>query len=417
MYVRGVSGSAGKYRWVVLAAGTFAQASFSASSVGLPALGPALRSHYGLTLGETGIVLGGIGIGMLFTLLPWGLVADRVDERWVIATGLTGAAAMLAVGSTTNGFATITAVLVAVGALGASVNAASGRAIMAWFPASELGQALGIRQTAIPVGGALGASLLPVLASAGGTRLAFLFLAGACATGAIVAAVFVRGGAGTEQEIDDLSRPLRDPRMWLLGTGTGLYLTAQIGITGFVVLFLHDHRHVSTHAAAGLLAAINVLAIGARIGSGRISDRLASRLGPLRAIGITLALLTAGVAAATDAPLALLVPLFLVAGVLSMAWNGLAYAAAAETAGSARTGAALGFQQTLLGVVVAGAPPAIALVAAHSWRLAFVLAAAGPAVGVAILRRLAEPEAATRGRPARTPGTSASLPAAHRTPD
>src|SRR5207248_10362351 len=97
----------------------------------------------------------------------------------------------------------------------------------------------------------------------------------------------------------------------------------------------------------------------------RISDRLASRLGPLRAIGITLALLTAGVAAATDAPLALLVPLFLVAGVLSMAWNGLAYAAAAETAGSARTGAALGFQQTLLGVVVAGAPPALAPVPAH----------------------------------------------------
>ena len=98
-----------------------------------------------------------------------------------------------------------------------------------------------------------------------------------------------------------------------------------------------------------------------------------------------------------------------------MAWNGLAYAAAAEAAGSARTGAALGFQQTLLGVVVAGAPPAIAAVAEHSWRLAFVLAAAGPAVGVLILRRLREP---ARGpRPARTRGTSASLPAAHRTPD
>ncbi len=85
----------GRYRWVVLGAGTFAQASFSASTVGLPALGPALKSGYGLTLGETGVVLAAIGIGMLFTLLPWGLVADRVDERWVIATGLTGAAGAL----------------------------------------------------------------------------------------------------------------------------------------------------------------------------------------------------------------------------------------------------------------------------------------------------------------------------------
>ncbi len=413
MYVRDVSG--GGYRWVVLGAGTVAQASFSASSVGLPALGPTLKSHYGLTLSETGVVLGAIGIGMLFTLLPWGLVADRVEERWVIATGLTGAAVVLAVASTTHGFGSVTGALVGVGALGASVNAASGRAIMAWFPASELGLALGIRQTAIPIGGAVGAGALPGLASAGGTRLAFLFLAGVTVTGAAVAAVFVRGGSGREPELGEVSRPLHDPRMWLLGTGTGLYLVAQIGITGFVVLFLHEHRHVSRYGAAAVLVAIYVLATAARIGSGRISDRLGNRLRPLRTIGIALALFTAGVAAATDAPLALLIPLFLVAGVLSMAWNGLSYAAAAETAGAARTGAALGFQQTLLGVVVAAAPPAIAAVAAHSWRVAFFLAAAGPALGVPILRRLAEPGVTTRR--ARTRGTSASLPVAPRTPD
>src|SRR3954449_4673757 len=124
----------GRYRWGVLGAGTFAQASFSASTVGLPALAPALKSHYRLTLGETGVVLAATGIGMLFTLLPWGLVADRVDERWVIATGLTGADALLVVASRTDTFGAVTGALVAVGALGASVNAASGRAIMAWFP-------------------------------------------------------------------------------------------------------------------------------------------------------------------------------------------------------------------------------------------------------------------------------------------
>ena len=324
-----VSGSAGKYRWVVLAAGTFAQASFSASSVGLPALGPALRSHYGLTLGETGIVLGGIGIGMLFTLLPWGLVADRVDERWVIATGLTGASAALVAASATHSFAAVTATLVAVGALGASVNAASGRAIMAWFPSTELGLALGIRQTAIPIGGALGAAILPVLGSAGGTRPAFLFLGAACLTGAVVAAVFVRGGTSGEPEIGEVTQPLRDRFMWLLGAGTGLFLLAQIGITGFVVLFLHEHRGLSKEAAGAVLAGIYVLAVAARIGSGTLSDRLGSRLGPLRTIGVALALFTTCVAAAIDAPLALLVPLFVVAGVLSMSWNGLAYAAVA----------------------------------------------------------------------------------------
>jgi sugar phosphate permease len=399
----------------VLAAGTLAQASFSATSVGLPALSPTLKSEYGLSLTQTGVVLGAVGIGMLFTLLPWGLVADRVDERWVIATGLTGASALLAVASTTDGFATVTATLIGVGALGASVNAASGRAIMAWFPSTELGLALGIRQTAIPIGGAIGAAVLPVLGSAGGTRVAFLFLGAACLTGALVAAVFIRGGAGGEPEVGDVTQPLHDRFMWLLGTGTGLFLLAQIGITGFVVLFLHEHRGLSKEAAGAVLAGIYVLAVAARICSGTISDRLGSRLGPLRTIGVALALCTAFVAAAVDAPLALLVPLFIVAGVLSMSWNGLAYAAAAEAAGPARTGAALGFQQTLLGVVVAAAPPVVAAVAAESWRLAFFLAAAGPAVGVVILKRLRE--RARSPRPARTRGTSATLPAARRTPD
>jgi len=399
----------------VLGAGTLAQASFSATSVGLPALSPTLKSEYRLSLPQTGVVLAAVGIGMLLTLLAWGLVADRVDERWVIATGLTGAAALLVVASATDSFATVTLTLIGVGALGASVNAASGRAIMAWFPSTELGLALGIRQTAIPIGGAVGAAVLPVLGSAGGTRAAFIFLGAASLTGALVAAVFIRGGADSEPGLGDVTQPVHNRFMWLLGTGTGLFLLAQIGITGFVVLFLHEDRGLSKEAAGAVLAAIYVLAVAARIGSGTISDRLGTRVGPLRTIGIALAISTAVVAAAIDAPLALLVPLFIVAGVLSMSWNGLAYAAAAEAAGPAHTGAALGFQQTLLGVVVAGAPPVVAAVAAHSWRVAFFLAAAGPAVGVVILQRLRE---RARGpRLARTLGTSATLPAARRTPD
>jgi len=385
---------------VILAAGTLAQASFSTASVGLPALAPAIRSHYRISLSETGLVLAAIGIGMLFTLLPWGLAADRFDERLVIAAGLVGAGVALGAAASTHGLGALVGALVAAGALGASVNAASGRAIMSWFPQRELGLALGIRQTAIPIGGALGAAVLPVL---GGTRPAFLALGGSCIAGAVVAAVCMRGApAGAAPELAHIGRPLRDARMWLLGGGTALFLTAQIGITGFVVLFLHEHRHVSTHAAAALLAAINVLAIGARIGVGRVSDSLRTRLRPLRAIGISLAAATAAVAALTDAPLPALIGAFAVAGVLSMAWNGLAFAAAAEAAGATRTGAALGFQQTLLGVVVAAAPPAFAAIAASSWRLAFALAALGPLLGVGLLREVSEPTtgARTRGRSA-----------------
>src|SRR5205823_11814634 len=103
-----------------------------------------------------------------------------------------------------------------------------------------------------------------------------------------------------------------------------------------------------------------------------------------------------------------LIPALAISGVLSMAGKALAFAGAAEAAGAARTGAALGFQQTVLGVVAAGAPPAFAAIAASSWRLAFGLCAVGPLAGALLLERVREPSL----RGARRPGTSAIPPAA-----
>jgi sugar phosphate permease len=383
---------------VILGAGTLAQATFSAISVGLPALAPALRSHYRLSLGETGVVLGAVGIGMLFTLLPWGLLADRLSERIVIGIGLSVAGLAIAAAGRTHSYGALVGVLFVVGATGASVNAASGRAVMGWFPEHERGLALGVRQTAIPIGGATAAASLPWLASAGGTRLAFLVLGCSCIGGAIVAATFIRESPSspTPLEIEDITQPMRDRRAWFLGLGTGLYLTAQIAITGFVVLFLHEHRGVSAHAAAALLAGINVLGIGARIASGRWSDHIQARLAPMRAIGICISIATALVAVLVDAPLAVLIPALVIAGVLSMAWNGLAVVAAAESARRGRVGAAIGFQQTLLGIFVAASPPAFAAVATGSWRLAFALSALGPLAGVLALRAVPETTKAAR---------------------
>jgi sugar phosphate permease len=399
------------YRWVVLAGGTLAQASFAAVSVGLPALAPALRSHYRLSLGEIGVVLGAVGIGMLPTLLPWGLLADRVGERTVIAVGLLGGAAALATAAVSPTFADLVVLLVLAGGLGASVNAASGRAVMGWFGPDERGLALGIRQTAIPIGGAVAAASLPWLASAGGTRLAFLALAGGSAVGAAFAAALMRDAPRRRPHLaTGASPPLRDSRMWLLGGGSALYLVAQTALTSFVVLFLHEDRGVSAGAAAGVLAGINVLGIGARVGAGCWSDRVRARVGPIRAIGAALTATVVVVAGLVDAPLAALVPALVVAGVLSLSWNGLSFTAAAETAGTARSGAAIGLQQTLLGVTGAAVPPGFAaLVAASSWRAAFAFAAFGPLLGLLALRQVPEPTSLEAGR---RPETSALPPAA-----
>ena len=91
-----------------------------------------------------------------------------------------------------------------------------------------------------------------------------------------------------------------------------------------------------------------------------------------------------------DAPLALLIPALVVGTSLSMTWNGLSYTAAAELAGSARSGAAIGFQQTTLSVVGFLAAPLFAgLVDASSWRAGFAVWAAAPLAGWWLLGQLA----------------------------
>ena len=99
------------------------------------------------------------------------------------------------------------------------------------------------------------------------------------------------------------------------------------------MLFLHEQRGLSAGAAAAVLAVMQALAVGARIAAGRWSDVLASRLVPLRAIALAASLFVALMTVLLEAPLEVLVPVLVVAGVLSMSWNSLSFAAAVELAG------------------------------------------------------------------------------------
>ena len=379
-----------RYRWLVLAAGTAAQTAFSAVIVGLPVLAPALRDAHDLSLVQVGLVLDSLWIGTLLTLLPWGLLADRVGERLVLATGLGGCSVALVAAGYAGEVGSLLALIGLAGAAGASVNAASGRAVMQWFPAAERGFALGVRQTAIPVGGLISRARL-----AGDSGCVRRSCSSPCSAPPARSSVSSRSGSAKGEPVSDVLEPrglgatLRDRRLWLLCAGSSFYLVAQLAVMGFLVLFLHDERGLSPAAAAGVLGAVQVVAAFLRIGGGRWSDRVGSRLRPLRLVGLGSAA-TLGIAATVlSAPLVVLVPAFVVAGGLSMAWNGLSFTAAAEIAGSRRSGAALGMQQSALAAAGAVVPPAFAaIVATSSWRVGFALAAAFPLAGVQLLRPL-----------------------------
>jgi sugar phosphate permease len=276
------------------------------------------------------------------------------------------------------------------GASGASVQSASGRAVMQWFPPRQRGLALGIRQTAIPLSGFAVSIAMPWILHAGGVAWGLGALGVFCLAGALVGAAVLREGPERE-EPDRTPRPtpLRDRRLWTLSFGSSLVLAPQLCVGGFTVIYLHEEHGLSTKDAAAVLAVMQLLAVGGRIAAGRWSDLAASRIGPLRAIALSAAFLVALTAVLTSAPLEVLVPVLVAAGVFSMSWNSLSFAAAVELAGRGRSGLAIGLQQTFLNLPGAAYPALFgALVTATSWRGAFFAVALFPLAGWHVLRPL-----------------------------
>ena len=250
-------------RWSVLLAGTFVLAAQAGAISGLAVLAPEFRDHYDLSLTEIGVLLGVSSIGALLTLLAWGLAADRIGERTTAAIGMLGASAALAAAAYATAFASLVALLFLMAAFAASANTATARAVTSWFARSERGFALGVRQTAVPLGGFAAALALPAIDDAWGLRTAMLVIAGAVLVAAIVAAaLMVEGPIRTvDDEADALRHPVRDRRIWRIASGSSLLLVTQIVLTGFVVLFLESQRGFSHGAAGAVLAGMNVVAI------------------------------------------------------------------------------------------------------------------------------------------------------------
>jgi sugar phosphate permease len=384
------------YRWVVLTVGVVAQASFAAVSLGLAALAPALRAHYGLSIAQVGVALAAVGGGMIVTMLGWGMLADRIGERRVMSTGLAGGAAAVLVATQAEGAAQLVGALAVAGCFGASVNAASGRAVAGWFPPAERGLAMGVRQSALPLGGALAAATLPTIAGAEDAPRALAVLAGICAVGALTAAVGMRDpepvpvtGPATDPH------PVRDARIWRLTAASFTLVVPQLALLSFVALYLHDERGLSPVAAGAVLAGAQVTGVVARIAVGLGSDRLGTRLRLLRVLVVVFAGTLVAGAALLRAPVAVTVAALGLAAVLGLCWNGLAFLTVAETAPPSRRGVALGLQNTAVAIAGTVAPIAFGLaVAAAGWATAFALLPLAPALALTVLAPLVRTERA-----------------------
>jgi sugar phosphate permease len=385
------------YRWVVLAAGAGATAALAAVQGGLPALGPAIQEEFGLSLVQVTAVFTSFAVGTVTTLLAWGVLADRIGERSVIAVGLGLGALLMAGVAASDGYGALLGGTALAGALGSAAIAASGRAVFSWFPRDERGLALGLRQTAVPAGAALASFTLPPLAAWLGLDAALYALSAAMLVAAAAAGIWLREGPRQESAAPPAPAAVRDPRIWRLSAASSLMIVGQVGVTSLLVLYLFGERGWSAATAALALGGVQLGAAGARIAAGRWSDVRDARIEPFRRLATAAGVLLLASAALTPAPPLVAVPVLMAGGVAAMSWNGLSFTAAAEISGRRQAGTAMGIQNTAMRVVAAGVPVGLgALASGVSWALAFAVMGATPLVARELLGPLRDDEDARR---------------------
>jgi sugar phosphate permease len=377
------------HRWLLLAVSMVAQIAGTVLVNGAPFLIPYLHFERGLSLLQAGTVAAAPLAGTMLSLVIWGLVVDRVGERTSMAAGLvlvTIAALGAALSDSLWGLGT----WLFVGGIGAaSANSASGRVVVGWFPAHRRGTAMGIRQTALPLGVGIAALLVPNLVDAHGLRPTLLVITAiAAAATALVLLVIVDPPRPTRSEAAELGQLVnpytRDDRLWRIHLASTLLVVPQFTVWTYMLVWLIDEQGWSTFAASALVAATQVAGAAGRIGAGWWSDRVGSRLGPMRIVAIAAAATMLALGLLSGTPLA--VALIVIATAVTVADNGLAFTAVAEIGGPYWSGRAMGLQNTGQYVASALVPPFIgAVVTSRGYGFAFAAVALFPLVAIPLV--------------------------------
>jgi MFS family permease len=377
--------------WLMLALGVIAQASASVL-VSTPAfLSPLLHTERGLSLAAAGTLAATPTLGMVVTLIAWGALTDRIGERRVIAVGLFLASGAAVAAMFSAGYLALGVCLFVGGMMAASPNAASGRIVVGWFPRERRGLAMGIRQMCQPLGVAIAAIAIPPLAASGGIALALALPAALTLLSAIACAIWIVDPARAQPVAvtvkPALSNPYRrDATLWRIHAVSVLLVVPQFTVSTFGLVWLVAQWHWPAAAAGILVGSCQFIGAFGRIGVGILSDRVGSRLRPLRWVAFSAVAVMVGLAATDVLGGWSVAPLLIIASVITVADNGLAYTAVAEIAGQAWSGRALGAQNTGQFLAASAVGPVVGgLIGLVGYPLAFAIIAVCPLAAIPIV--------------------------------
>ncbi|QDQ02713.1 MFS transporter [Lysinibacillus fusiformis] len=148
------------YRWLIVLVATLSQTAATFVTYGMGPIATFYQIEWNLTSLQSGFIVSAVNIGPLFSMLVFGHLMDKRGEKQIIGWGsiLLGLSALTLM--MVNSYSVLLLLLVVVGIWYGSAQTGGSTAIVKWFPDKHRGLAMGIRQTGIPIGGALASVIL-----------------------------------------------------------------------------------------------------------------------------------------------------------------------------------------------------------------------------------------------------------------
>ena len=356
-------------------------------------MAPVIKTDLSLSFAQFGLLVTAYSIGQISGSLPAGHLADRIGVGWALVIAhvflIIGAFMLTQAASLWLGFAA----MVMTGWGYSIVNPATAKGVFEMFPPARRATAMGIKQTGVPLGGVISASL-GAFASAGAWHWITIVVAVMTVLGGAVCLLIVekprpRMATTSRSRFGTLGEVAKDFNFGRFVLSNMMFNVGQNNFFSYLTLFVREAAQVSQEFAGLCYGIAQTASVIGRLGWGTISDFLfkGRRKALTVAIGIASVILLATMAAIEPrAGMVLAVALSGLLGLTIASYAPLMQTMAVEAVPPRLAGSATGY--TLVGTYVGSisGPPLFGWVVDitglfdSGWYLCAVLVAIGVAM-------------------------------------
>ncbi len=153
-----------KRSWMLIAILFIVHLFTNAGVQSIAAIAPLLSMELSLSKAQIGLIVSFFYAGAALCALPGGSLIDNYGVKKILTLGQLVLAGAIILFSFFSSYCMLLLLFFAGGLGYSTLTPASSKAIIEWFPINFRGMAMSLKQTGVNVGGALAASILPVLA-------------------------------------------------------------------------------------------------------------------------------------------------------------------------------------------------------------------------------------------------------------